>query len=82
MHPAVDGELVRVRHAELLREADRERQIRAARRVGAVDGISWRRRAGLAFVRLGEVIAGASLRLPPTVAPSRGVVGQMNQETC
>lgn len=81
MYPGVDGELVRVRHAELLREAARERQIRAARRAGAIDRPSWRRRAGLAVVRLGEVIAGAAPRRSPTVTPGRAAV-RMNQEPC
>lgn len=82
MHPGVDGELVRVRHAELLREAARERQIRAARRAGAIDRTSWRHRTGLAVVRLGEAIAGAGPRRSPTVTPGRAAVVRMNQEVC
>lgn len=69
MHPGISGELLRARHAELVREASQARQIAAARR--ANPRRTWRGRAGLWLVRLGEAIAGPSLRRSPALTSTR-----------
>lgn len=71
MHPGISGELLRARHAELVREASQARRIAAARRAAGAPRLRWRGRAGLWFVRLGESIAGDSLRRSPALTSTR-----------
>lgn len=71
MHPGLSGELLRARHAELVREASQARRIAAARRATGTPRRTWRGRAGLWLVRLGEAIAGPSLRRSPALTSTR-----------
>jgi hypothetical protein len=60
MHPSMVHELARIKMAEQLQYAERERRIRAAgkSRPQTIDSVPFRVRVGRALIRLGQGVRG------------------------